>query len=124
MVLIQGKTSSIDLPSLSNLNAEKVNNFLMDCYEVTNKEYKHFINSGGYTNKKYWKYPFVKDDTVVSWESAMSQFTDKTGRNGPSTWELGNYPEKEENYPVSGISWYEAAAYAEFSGKSLPTIYH
>jgi dienelactone hydrolase len=25
---------------------------------------------------------------------------------------------------VTGISWYEAAAYAEFAGKSLPTIYH
>ncbi len=26
--------------------------------------------------------------------------------------------------PSTGISWYEAAAYAEFAGKSLPTIYH
>ena len=25
---------------------------------------------------------------------------------------------------MTGISWYEAAAYAEFAGKSLPTIYH
>jgi formylglycine-generating enzyme required for sulfatase activity len=25
---------------------------------------------------------------------------------------------------VSGVSWYEAAAYAVFVGKSLPTIYH
>jgi dienelactone hydrolase len=25
---------------------------------------------------------------------------------------------------VTGISWYEAAAYAEFVGKSLPTVYH
>jgi formylglycine-generating enzyme required for sulfatase activity len=25
---------------------------------------------------------------------------------------------------VSGASWYEAAAYAEFAGKSLPTIHH
>jgi hypothetical protein len=23
-----------------------------------------------------------------------------------------------------GVSWYEAAAYAEFAGKSLPTLYH
>jgi formylglycine-generating enzyme required for sulfatase activity len=25
---------------------------------------------------------------------------------------------------VAGVSWYEAAAYAEFAGKSLPTAYH
>ena len=27
-------------------------------------------------------------------------------------------------YPVGGVSWYEAAAYAKFAGKSLPTVYH
>ena len=25
---------------------------------------------------------------------------------------------------MSGVSWYEAAAYAEFDGKQLPTIFH
>jgi eukaryotic-like serine/threonine-protein kinase len=33
-------------------------------------------------------------------------------------------PRGQPDYPVTGISWYEAAAYAEFVGKSLPTIYH
>ena len=36
----------------------------------------------------------------------------------------GAYPAGQADYPVRGISWYEAAAYAEFSGKSLPTAYH
>ncbi|UCD59195.1 MAG: SUMF1/EgtB/PvdO family nonheme iron enzyme, partial [Candidatus Hydrogenedentota bacterium] len=34
------------------------------------------------------------------------------------------YPEDRGNYPVSGVSWFEAAAYARFRGKSLPTVYH
>ena len=54
----------------------------------------------------------------------MAEFRDKTGRPGPATWESGDYPEGQGDYPVTGVSWYEAAAYAEFVGKSLPTIYH
>src|SRR6516162_1976 len=35
-----------------------------------------------------------------------------------------NIPKGQDDFPVTGISWHEAAAYAEFAGKSLPTIYH
>ena len=51
-------------------------------------------------------------------------FRDTTGRPGPATWEAGDYPKGRENYPVAGVSWFEAAAYAEFAGKSLATAYH
>jgi dienelactone hydrolase len=54
----------------------------------------------------------------------MGGFVDQTGLPGPSTWSGGDYPEGEGDYPVSGVSWYEAAAYAEYAGKSLPTDYH
>ncbi len=53
---------------------------------------------------------------------AMALFRDSTGRAGPSTWSGGHYPEGKGDYPVSGVSWFEAAAYAEFRGKSLPVI--
>jgi serine/threonine protein kinase/dienelactone hydrolase len=98
----------------------RVSMYFIDKYEVTNKQYKEFVDSGGYQNKKYWKQKFVKDGKEISWEEAMKIFVDKTGRPGPATWELGDYPEGQENYPVSGVSWYEAAAYAEFVGKRLP----
>ena len=54
----------------------------------------------------------------------MKLFTDKTDRSGPATWEVGDFPAGAGNLPVTGVSWYEAAAYAVFAGKSLPSIYH
>ena len=54
----------------------------------------------------------------------MKAFHDATGRPGPATWEAGDYPKEQDDHPVGGVSWYEAAAFCEFAGKSLPTVYH
>ncbi len=96
----------------------------MDKYEVSNRRFKEFVDAGGYQKQQYWKEPFVKDGKALTWEQAMSEFRDATGRTGPSTWEAGSYPDGKADFPVAGVSWYEAAAYAEFAGKSLPTIAH
>jgi len=98
--------------------------FFVDRYEVTNEQYKEFIVKGGYQNRKLWKNEFFDNGKILNWQEAMSKFVDQTGRPGPSTWEVGDYPEGQGKYPVRGISWYEAAAYAEFVGKSLPTYDH
>ena len=99
----------------------EVSDFFIDKYEVTNKQYKKFIDSGGYRDKKYWKHQFLEGSKALTWQKAMARFVDQTGRPGPATWQAGNYLEQQGDFPVSGISWYEAAAYAEFVGKSLPT---
>ena len=102
----------------------EIEGFWLDRFEVTNREYKRFVGAGGYRKREYWKEPFVKDGREVSWEDGISELVDKTGRPGPATWELGDYPGGEDEYPVRGVSWYEAAAFAEFAGKSLPTVHH
>ena len=98
--------------------------FFLDKYEVTNKQYKEFVDKGGYDDDRYWKHDFLKAGKKLSREEAMAEFTDKTGRPGPSTWEAGDYPDGQDDYPVSGVSWYEAEAYAGFAGKVLPTGDH
>lgn len=96
--------------------------FYIDRYEVTNRQYQEFVDAGGYQSRKYWTNEFVQDGKQMKWEDAIALFRDATGRPGPSTWEGGHFPEGQANYPVSGVSWYEAAAYAAFAGKSLPAF--
>ena len=98
--------------------------YWIDRFEVTNRQFKRFVDAGGYRTRSYWKEPFTSGSRTLSWEEAMAAFRDTTGRPGPATWELGTYPEREADYPVGGVSWYEAAAYAVFAGKSLPTAFH
>ena len=96
--------------------------FYIDRFEVTNRQYQEFVDQGGYQKREYWKEKFIRDGKELSWEQAMDLFRDSTGRPGPSTWAAGHYPAGQADYPVGGVSWYEASAYAEFAGKSLPVI--
>jgi serine/threonine protein kinase/dienelactone hydrolase len=98
--------------------------YWIDQLEVSNAAFKKFVDAGGYQDSKYWKQPFQDEGRIASFEEAMARFRDSTGRVGPATWEIGSFPEGRGDYPVAGISWFEAAAYAEFVGKSLPTLYH
>ena len=91
---------------------------------MTNGAFKKFVADGGYERREFWKQPFEKDGHVVPWEEGIVLFRDTTGRAGPAAWELGTYPPGQGDYPVTGVSWYEAAAYAEYVRKTLPTVYH
>ncbi|MBA3296076.1 MAG: SUMF1/EgtB/PvdO family nonheme iron enzyme, partial [Acidobacteria bacterium] len=98
--------------------------YWVDKYEVTNRDFRRFVDAGGYRDRKYWTTPFRRGDRVLTFEEAMAGFRDATGRQGPATWELGSYAEGQEDFPVGGISWFEAEAYARFAGKELLTLYH
>jgi dienelactone hydrolase len=114
----------LSLPGLDHLGPVPLADYQLDQHEVTNAEFKRFVDSGGYRRQEFWQEEFRRNGHVVSWQEAMGLFKDKTGRSGPATWEVGDYPPGQADYPVTGVSWYEAAAYARFVGKSLPTIYH
>ena len=94
----------------------------IDRYEVTNREFQAFVDRGGYEKPQYWPAEFHRDGQTLNWNEAMSLFRDTTDRPGPSTWAGGHYPEGQANFPVSGVSWFEAAAYAAWAGKALPVL--
>ena len=89
--------------------------YFLDKFEVTNTKFQRFIDAGGYRDPKYWRQPLA---------DRAKLFRDATGRPGPATWELGTFPKGQADFPVSGVSWFEAAAYCEYEGKSLPTEHH
>jgi serine/threonine-protein kinase len=63
--------------------------FLIDRTEVTNAEYKKFI--------------------------------DATGHKPPENWSGVNYPEGRGKAPVTSVTWQDAADYAKWAQKRLPT---
>ncbi|MFQ5528509.1 MAG: protein kinase [Thermoanaerobaculia bacterium] len=98
--------------------------YFIDRTEVTNAAYKEFVDAGGYGNPEYWQEELRHEGRSVTREEAMARFVDATELPGPATWEMGDYPDGEGDHPVSGVSWYEAAAYAAFRGLTLPTVFH
>jgi iron(II)-dependent oxidoreductase len=90
----------------------RVEHFFLDRYPVTHRQYYEFVAAGGYAQMDLW------DPTI--W-AAVLDFVDRTGEPGPRFWVKGCYEPGLEDHPVVGVSWYEAAAYARWLGKRLPT---
>jgi eukaryotic-like serine/threonine-protein kinase len=105
------------------VNAE-LGPFWIDRYEVTNARFMEFMDAGAYRDPAFWPEPFELDGRTLEWEEAMDRFRDATGQPGPSTWEVGGYPESESDHPVGGVSWHEALAYCRWQDKDLPTVFH
>jgi formylglycine-generating enzyme required for sulfatase activity/dienelactone hydrolase len=123
MVRIPASSAWMNLIGLPG-ESPHLDTYFIDKHEVTNREFKAFVDAGGYQKPEHWEHEFLADGRALTFGEAMAEFRDRTGRPGPSTWEVGTYPEGHDDYPVSGVSWYEAAAFARFVGKRLPTIYH
>jgi len=121
MVRVRGSTTN---PTFTGLPSVPLTDYAIDRHEVTNRQFKEFVDRGGYAKGDYWKQPIVRQGKTLAWAEAVAGFRDTTGQPGPATWKSGNYPDGEADHPVTGLSWFEAAAYAEFAGKRLPSIYH
>lgn len=119
MVRVPGGEYVITSPDMPTGLSATLDEFFIDRFEVTNEQYREFVAAGGYTKLEHWnEFPPGADPAEL-----MADFVDRTGQPGPRGWSAGRYPEGEARYPVSGVSWYEAAAYAEFRGRALPTLH-
>ena len=124
MLLLRAPVLNLNLAGYNYTRRFPAPDFLIDKFEITNRQFKQFVDANGYSRPEFWKHPFLTEARTLSWNEAMEEFRDRTGRPGPSTWEVGTYASGRDEHPVGGVSWYEAAAYAEFAGKSLPSVYH
>ncbi len=100
-----------------------LSDFFIDKYEVSNREFKEFITGGGYLKRDLWPQSFVKDGRTLSWDDAMKPLVDRSGLPGPRSWSNQAFADGKADYPVTDITWYEAAAYAAFRSKQLPTVF-
>ena len=115
------------VPALTGSGVDQVylHPFYIDKFEVTNKEFKEFVDAGGYKNPQYWvEMDFIRDGVSLTLEEAQELMTDTTGMMGPAGWEVGTYIQGTEDKPVTGVSWYEALAYARYKGNILPPMFH
>ena len=76
--------------------------FSIDAYEVTNAQFKAFIDAN----------PEWRKDNIPS---------EYHNGNYLRLWDGNDYPRGKANHPVVYVSWYAAMAYAKWKGKRLPT---
>ena len=108
---------------LRGMEGLPLDEYFIDRYEVSNARYRQFIRDGGYENPEYWTYPLVRDGVALTPEEGRALLVDRSGLAAPRDWINQEFPEGRDDHPVTGVSWYEAAAFAEYVGGALPTIY-
>src|SRR3954447_7944285 len=142
MVLIKGGTfqmGSNDFPDSKPVHAVTVNSFYMDEHEVTNAQFAAFVKATGYVTVAEQPlnpadYPGVPADKLVpgsavftppshavSLDNAMQWWTYAAGASWKHPQGPNSSIEGKDNEPVVQVCYIDAAAYAKWAGKRLPT---
>ena len=100
-----------------------LSDFLIDRFEVTNEQFAEFIRAGGYADPSGWPNEINHDPVEPAVAGAVDLFRDRTRLPGPREWSGQRPAEGTDRHPVTGVTWYEAAAYCAYHGKTLPTLF-
>jgi ergothioneine biosynthesis protein EgtB len=98
-----------------------INAFALETHLVTNAEYLDFMRSGGYSDYRWWlsaAWEWLKTEQIQA-----PMYWERTEESS-EVWNIRDYRgvrSAENNEPVTHISYYEAAAFAKWRGKRLPT---
>lgn len=114
MVYINGGTLSTTDPVTEKYIAVKLKPYLLDKNLVTVADFEAFVKETHYlTEAEKFGNAGVFNDRLQQWEMVDgADFRYPFGRNKPKA---------ESNHPVTQVSWNDAAAYAQWKGKRLPT---
>ncbi|MCM2317551.1 MAG: protein kinase, partial [Thermoanaerobaculia bacterium] len=123
MVYVEGGTYRLTGWSRASDRAVDLADFFIDRFEVSNQEFEEFVRDGGYRRPELWKHPFELEGRILTFEEAIARLRDTTGLPAPRFWIGGAPPPGKEAHPVTGVTWYEAAAFAAWKGKALPTVF-
>ncbi len=132
-----GRTSNdeIDLRYINEYPEHKryLDPFLIDKYEVTNANYKRFINDSGYDEPPTWtatgyniRLETLRNVTI----GELRSISDELFRLDVDTTQLGreelmnqmqSRQREHDKLPVTVVTWYDAFTYCAWAGKRLPT---
>jgi formylglycine-generating enzyme required for sulfatase activity len=108
MVRVPGGEVYVRLPGFERaVSVVNLPDYWMDRYEVTNREFKQFVAAGGYRKPDIGNSPFRERENTLLGRSHVTI----SGQGGSpdrltGTRELSR---GQGDYPVTGVSWYEAA---------------
>ena len=83
-------------------HAVTIDSFYLDRYEVTNAQFKKFL------------------DRNPQWRQGRIPARFDNG-NYLKHWSENKYPKDRADHPVTNVSWYAAVAFCQWTGKRLPT---